>query len=158
MKLCKAWLSGAMLLAIVAIGCATEAGDEVECPVCDEATEALVGTQCVPLEEVEVCGPDGHLHGAVCHCFGGQEVTVIDGINYCLQEVCGVVSDKVEADETPVDDEHNHEGEEHAHEGEEHAHEGEEHEGEEHAHEGEEHAHEGEEHAHEGEEHEGEEG
>lgn len=150
MKMVKYWIVALALTGLFVAGCANEEGDEVECPVCDEATETLVGTQCVPYEEVEVCGPDGHLHGPVCHCFGGQEVTNIDGVDYCLQEVCGVVSAKVEADESPVEGDE-HEGHEHAEEGDEH------HEGEEHAEEGDEH-HEGEEHAEEGDEdHEGDE-
>ena len=136
----KYWIVTLALTGLFVAACANEEGDEVECPVCDEATETLVGTQCVPYEEVEVCGPDGHLHGPVCHCFGGQEVTNIDGVDYCLQEVCGVVSAKVEADESPAEDNDDHEGHEHSdHEGHEHAEEGEEH------HEGEEHAEEGDE-------------
>jgi len=76
------------------ISCADESGDKVDCPVCDNKTEILVGTKCVAVEEVEVCGPDGHLHGENCHCFSDQTPTEIDGNFYCLQTGCG--GDKTE--------------------------------------------------------------
>ena len=50
MELLKNLIVGCTLIGLIFVGCANEEGDEVECPVCDEATEALVGTQCVPLE------------------------------------------------------------------------------------------------------------
>ena len=154
MELIRNGLMVCIVAGLIVWGCANEEGDEVECPVCDEATEALVGTQCVPLEEVEVCGPDGHLHGPVCHCFGDQEVTEINGVRYCLQAECGVVSAKVEADESPAEDHSDH-GDEHADHGDEHADHGDEHadHGDEHADEGDDHADEGDDHADEGDDH-----
>ena len=68
--------------------CATEDGDEIDCPTCDNVTQLLVGTKCVPIEEVEECGPDGHSHGTECHCFSDQEPTEIGGVEYCLQQGC----------------------------------------------------------------------
>ncbi len=75
--------SGFMLSA-----CADDDGDKTQCPTCDNMTELLVGTKCVPIAEVEACGPDGHLHGTECHCFGGQSPTAIGGASYCLQAAC----------------------------------------------------------------------
>lgn len=74
------------LAALVPISCAGSKGDSVQCEECDNVTELLVGTKCVPIADVAVCGPDGHAHGAVCHCFSGQEVTTIGGKEYCIQE------------------------------------------------------------------------
>lgn len=71
--------------------CAGTPGDDEdrECPVCDNVTEMLVGWQCVPIDQVEACGPDGHPHGNECHCFSGQDPTEIGGADYCLQLGCG---------------------------------------------------------------------
>lgn len=71
------------------ISCASKSGDSVDCPECDNTTEVLVGTKCVAIAEVDACGPDGHAHGDVCHCFSGQEVTVIGDKSFCLQQDCG---------------------------------------------------------------------
>lgn len=78
-------------LALVATGiasCASSAGDDVTCPECDNVSELLVGNTCVPTDQVETCGPDGHPHGDECHCFSGQQPTEIGGIQYCLQTGC----------------------------------------------------------------------
>ena len=81
---------GALLLgAIAVVGCANKAGDDVECPTCNNTTELLVGARCVAIAEVATCGPDGHAHGSACHCFSGQEPTSINGTDYCLQQSCG---------------------------------------------------------------------
>jgi hypothetical protein len=69
--------------------CAAEKGDEIECPECDNETTVLVGDRCVSIDEVDPCGPDGHLHGDECHCFDGQDPTSIGGTQYCLQAECG---------------------------------------------------------------------
>lgn len=66
--------------------CAGKAGDGVHCEECDNVTELLVGTKCVPIAEIAVCGPDGHAHGDVCHCFSGQAPTTIGENQYCIQE------------------------------------------------------------------------
>ena len=63
-------------------------GDEVDCPVCDNKTELLAGAKCVPVDQVEECGPDGHSHGTECHCFSEQEPNTIGGKEYCLQQGC----------------------------------------------------------------------
>ena len=120
---------GFVFAGLIVVGCATGEGDEVECPVCDEATEALVGTQCVALETLEECGPDGHFHGGTCHCYGGQDVTSIDGMDYCLQESCGVISEKTHEGEESAEegDDPSEEGDEHSEEGDEHSEEGDEH-------------------------------
>ncbi|RJO64438.1 MAG: hypothetical protein C4523_18420 [Myxococcales bacterium] len=78
-----------LLSVLLVVSCAAGKGDSVQCPECDNVTELLVGTKCVPIEEVEECGPDGHSHGAECHCFSGQEPTAIGGKDYCLQQGCG---------------------------------------------------------------------
>ncbi len=77
-----------LLLALAAGGCATGPGSALECPSCDNVTELLVGDQCVPIEQVEPCGPDGHAHGDGCHCFSGQQPTTIAESDYCLQPGC----------------------------------------------------------------------
>ncbi len=76
-------------------GCATDAGDAVDCPTCDDVTELLVGARCVPIAEVEPCGPDGHAHGDACHCFSGQEPTSIGATQYCLQQGCAGSGEEV---------------------------------------------------------------
>ena len=95
-------------LALVTAGCATSAGGDPDCPTCDNETELLVGFKCVPIEDVEPCGPDGHAHGDECHCFSGQDPTEIAGADYCLQADCKEPEDRDvdalacdEADETP---------------------------------------------------------
>ena len=75
------------------ISCASKSGDSVDCPDCNNTTEILVGTKCVAVEEVDACGPDGHAHGDVCHCFSGQEITVIGEKSFCLQQDCGGSND-----------------------------------------------------------------
>jgi len=83
-------LSGLCLFSLLAfVSCASGDGDKVNCPTCDNLTQLLVGTKCVPIADVDVCGPDGHAHGTECHCFSGQEPTAIGGQNYCLQQGCG---------------------------------------------------------------------
>jgi len=79
----------ALLAGALAASCANRAGDDVECPTCDGTSEARVGTRCVPLAEIEACGPAGHAHGTECHCDSGQPPTAIGGIEYCLQLACG---------------------------------------------------------------------
>ncbi len=71
------------------LACATEPGDDVTCPTCNNTTELLVGLKCVPIAQVAECGPDGHAHGDACHCFGGQQPTAIGAQSYCLQQGCG---------------------------------------------------------------------
>ncbi len=89
-----------VMIAIFTIfSCASKKGDSVECPVCDNKTTFLKGTKCVPIAEVEACGPDGHAHGTDCHCFSGQAPTEIDGKEYCIQKDCGG-----NTDETPEED------------------------------------------------------
>ncbi len=88
----RAYLWMTWLIALP-LGCATSPGDTPECPTCDDRTELLVGWKCVPIAEVEACGPDGHAHGTDCHCFHGQEPTVIGGVEYCLQPGCEVEAD-----------------------------------------------------------------
>jgi hypothetical protein len=78
----------AVLIATGVAACGSDDGDEVTCPDCDNVTELLVGNKCVPIEEVEACGPDGHAHGSECHCFSGQQPTEIGGTEYCLQTEC----------------------------------------------------------------------
>lgn len=87
------------LSSLFLVSCAFGNGDAIDCPECDNVTELLVGTKCVPIEEVAKCGPDGHSHGTECHCFSGQEVTTINGEDYCLQQGCGGGDD----DGEPVD-------------------------------------------------------
>ncbi len=70
----------------VVVSCAAAKGDSVQCEECDNVTELLVGTKCVPIADIPVCGPDGHAHGDVCHCFSGQMPTIIGGKEYCIQE------------------------------------------------------------------------
>jgi hypothetical protein len=88
-------------------GCATSPGDDPDCPECDNVTELLVGFKCVPIDEVEACGPDGHPHGDECHCFSGQTPTTIGDTEYCLQDDCKDVEVDIDAlacdeiDETP---------------------------------------------------------
>lgn len=84
------------------IACAAKSGDSVDCPDCNNTTEILVGTKCVAVEEVDACGPDGHAHGDVCHCFSGQEITVIGEKSFCLQQGCGG-SDDTDVVEEDVD-------------------------------------------------------
>ena len=79
--------TASLVILFLAVSCMGP-GDDVACPVCDNATELLVGAKCVPIEQVDECGPDGHSHGAECHCFSGQEPTAIDGKSYCLQAGC----------------------------------------------------------------------
>jgi len=79
----------ALLAGALIVSCADSAGDDIQCPMCNNTTEVLVGTTCVPLAEVAACGPDGHAHGSECHCFSGQAPTVIGGLQYCLQLSCG---------------------------------------------------------------------
>jgi len=78
----------ATIFTFIILSCATDSGDKVECPGCDNTTELLVGNKCVPIENVEQCGPDGHAHAAECHCFSGQQPTQIDGKKYCVQQDC----------------------------------------------------------------------
>ncbi len=87
------------LAAFALISCAGSKGDLVHCEECDNVTELLVGTQCVPIADVAVCGPDGHAHGDVCHCFSGQTPTTIGGKQYCIQEC----KEGVEPEEEDVD-------------------------------------------------------
>ena len=115
MRQCHKGIFFGALLGFFLGGCAAEDGDAVECPVCDASTEALVGTQCVPLAEIVECGPDGHGHDGFCHCYGGQEVTEIDGKNYCLQEVCGVISPVTEEEGEYKEEGHEHDEESDAH-------------------------------------------
>ncbi len=85
----KTFRISVLALALTALAaCATDKGDNVECPECDNVTELLVGSRCVPIAEVEPCGPDGHAHGAECHCFSDQAPTSIGGVEYCLQSDC----------------------------------------------------------------------
>jgi hypothetical protein len=114
-----------LFLSVISYSCASKAGDETECPKCDNKTELLVGTKCVPIEDVEDCGPDGHSHGDTCHCFSNQEVTVINGRQFCLQQDC---HDDHHHDEEEHDcDDHHHDEEEHHHDEEDHHHEEEDH-------------------------------
>lgn len=76
-------------LVLTTLGCASTPGDDVKCPTCNNKTEVLVGTKCVPIAQVETCGPDGHGHGTECHCFSGQQPTRIADKAYCLQQGCG---------------------------------------------------------------------
>ena len=78
-------LAGSVL---IIFGCATEPGDKTECPECNNKTELLQGYDCVVIEKIEVCGPDGHLHGEECHCFSNQIPTEINNLMYCLQKNC----------------------------------------------------------------------
>lgn len=94
----------ALLTPILATSCATEAGDDVDCPTCDNVTELLVGSKCVPIEDVEACGPDGHSHGTECHCFSGQEPTEIGGVEYCLQQGCAGSDGDTDGDVTEEQD------------------------------------------------------
>lgn len=87
-RLLRTFTAAVQLLLLGLAGCATEPGDTVDCPTCDNATELLVGARCVAIAEVAVCGPDGHSHGDECHCFSGQQPTEIGGKEYCLQQGC----------------------------------------------------------------------
>jgi hypothetical protein len=88
----RAVLLGVLLSSALVSSCATEAGDDIRCPTCNNTTEVLVGTRCVPLAEVAACGPDGHAHGTECHCLSGQAPTAIGGVEYCLQLSCGTAA------------------------------------------------------------------
>ncbi len=101
-------------LSSIALACSMDAGAEMECPECDNLATLAVGEHCVPIEDVEVCGPDGHSHGQHCHCFSDQEPTEINGTNYCLQTECH-------------SSEHEHEHDAHEHEHDVHEHDTEEH-------------------------------
>lgn len=86
-------------LTILMLSCADSDGNNEECETCDNITTVLVGTKCVPIAEVEACGPDGHAHGEVngvpdCHCFHGQNTTDINGAPYCLQSECSTTEEK----------------------------------------------------------------
>lgn len=94
------------------IACASKSGDSVDCPECDNTTEILVGTKCVAVEEVDACGPDGHAHGEECHCFSGQEITVIGEKSFCLQQGCGETSDEEHDDCDEEEHDHEHTDEE----------------------------------------------
>lgn len=85
-------LTGILSTALFTVSCLGP-GDELDCPVCDDATELLVGTKCVPFDEVAECGPDGHTHGTECHCFSGQQPTTIGAKDYCLQQGCSGAAD-----------------------------------------------------------------
>lgn len=92
-------LSVIMLSLLLTVSsCASQAGDKIACPECDNKTEVLVGAKCVSIDEVEECGPDGHAHGEECHCFSSQEVTIIEEKQFCLQEGCGEASDEIVED------------------------------------------------------------
>jgi hypothetical protein len=105
------------------IACASKSGDKVDCPECNNTTEILVGTKCVPIEKVEECGPDGHAHGDICHCFSDQEVTIIGERSFCLQKECHEHSDEHEHDDCDEEEhEHEHHDDEHEHDEEEHDH------------------------------------
>jgi hypothetical protein len=93
----SAAISIGFIAAFWMVGCANQPGDDVTCPTCNNTTELLVGHKCVPIAEVETCGPDGHAHGDLCHCFGGQQPTTINGQNYCLQQGCGESTEDVDA-------------------------------------------------------------
>jgi hypothetical protein len=85
------------LFAVVFLGsCATEAGDTPACPSCNNTTELLVGAKCVPIAQVEACGPNGHAHGGECHCFDEKDSVVIGGKSYCLQSCGAATTPKVE--------------------------------------------------------------
>jgi len=86
--------------------CAAKAGDKADCPECNNETEILVGTKCVPIEEVDECGPDGHAHGDECHCFSSQEVSLIGERSFCLQQGCEEVDSDIEACDEDEDHEH----------------------------------------------------
>jgi hypothetical protein len=77
-----------LMLGVGVGGCATEAGDTLACPTCNNTTEVLVGAKCVPIAQVAACGPNGHAHGDKCHCFDEKDPVVIGGNSYCLQS-CG---------------------------------------------------------------------
>lgn len=101
------------LIAVAVSSCAAKAGDKVDCPECNNETEILVGTKCVPIEDVDECGPDGHSHGEECHCFSSQEVTVIGEKPFCLQQGCGETNDTEECDEEHDHEDHDHEDHDH---------------------------------------------
>jgi len=84
-------------LALFLVACAGSKGDSVTCEECDNVTKLLVGTKCVPIDQIAVCGPDGHAHGDVCHCFSDQTPTTIGGKQYCIQE-CKVGEEPEEED------------------------------------------------------------
>jgi len=86
----KIVLMTVITITLILTSCANSAGESVECPTCDNIKEVLVGTKCVPIEEISECGPDGHSHGEnePCHCFSDQEETDINGKKYCLQLSC----------------------------------------------------------------------
>ncbi len=107
-------------VSFISFSCASKHGDHVHCPECDNETEILVGTKCVPIEDVEDCGPDGHSHGDYCHCFSNQEVTVINGREFCLQQDCHDHHHDHDHDEHHDCNEHEHD---HHHDEEEHDHE-----------------------------------
>lgn len=92
------------VVALCVTGCATEPGDAPDCPDCNGTTELLVGARCVPIADVAVCGPDGHLHGDACHCFSGQEPTTIAGQQYCVQQGCGGASEPGDPDALACDE------------------------------------------------------
>ncbi len=79
--------------AFFSLSCASSSGDDVKCEECDNVTTLLVGVKCVPIAQIAECGPDGHLHGSVCHCFHGQATIAIGGKNYCPQTECGQTSE-----------------------------------------------------------------
>ena len=92
-----------LFFAMLVQSCAITDGDEVNCPVCDNKTEVLVGNKCVPLDQVDTCGPDGHNHGEECHCFSGQEPTEIGGTQYCLQQGCPGEEQDTDGDSTDLE-------------------------------------------------------
>lgn len=117
----RAALSGVFVLVLFhGVGCAVQKGDSVTCPVCDNVLTILVGTKCVEVSQVEVCGPDGHAHGTECHCFSGQATTRVGGKEHCLQQGCPGAQADAHDDHDPEDcheEDHDHDHEEaHDHE------------------------------------------
>jgi len=103
----KDFFTIALIWGVVFAGCATSPGDTPDCPECDNVNELLVGFNCVSIDQVEACGPDGHLHGTECHCFSGQQPTTIGDTEYCLQDDCQDINVEIdlracdEIDESP---------------------------------------------------------
>lgn len=101
-------VTGIINTLVIMSACATSPGDATECPACDNLTELLVGTKCVPIDQIEICGPDGHAHGSDCHCYNGQQPTRIGSTDYCLQASCQEIEVDLDAiacaeiDQTPL--------------------------------------------------------
>ncbi len=86
-----------MIFSMFMVSCATDDGDKSKCEECDNVTELLVGEKCVPIAEIEECGPNGHAHGDVCHCFDEKDPVQIGDKFYCLS-TCGTeVEEDVDA-------------------------------------------------------------